>query len=230
LAQAGNCAILEGAFTSSIKPVTMLTEAEKTHIELQEKYKAEVAAKFKSPAKVNLIETLTKILQGVAIVVGIGATWYEFKKYNDEKISKVVEETRQANRDFSKMFYEKQFDYYAEAVEVTAILANEARDSDDYKTALKEYYRLYWGKLSLVEDKRVEARMVQFELLLQNYEGKPTEKERVWDAWSKTWIPLRMVDQRAMRSASLRLAHDARVHTINTWIDPLDRVNYNALQ
>ncbi len=208
----------------------MLTEAEKTHIELQEKYKAEVAAKFKSPARINLVETTTKVLQGLAIIVGIWATWHEFKKYNEEKIGKVAEETRQANRDFSKMFYEKQLEYYAEAVEVAAILANETRDNDDYKTARQKFYRLYWGKLSLVEDKRVEARMVQFELLLQNYEGKPTQQERVWDAWSKTWISLRMVDQADLQSASLRLAHDARIHTINTWIDSLDRINYNALQ
>jgi hypothetical protein len=208
----------------------MLTEAEKTHIELQEKYKAEVAAKFKSPAKINLIETTTKVLQGLAIIVGIWATWHEFKKYNEEKIGKVAEENRQANRDFSKMFYEKQLEYYAEAVESAAVLANEGPETNDYKTARQKFYRLYWGKLSLVEDKRVEARMVQFELLLQNYEGKPTKEERVWDARSKTWIPLRMVDQSDMQSASLRLAHDARIHTINTWIDSVDRANYNALQ
>lgn|GEM_PF-904122 len=208
----------------------MLTEAEKKHIELQETYKAEVAAKFKSPAKINLIETTTKVLQGLAIIVGIWATWHEFRKYNEEKISKVAEETRQANRDFSKMFYEKQLEYYAEAVEVTAMLANETAGTDDYKTARQKFYRLYWGKLSLVEDKRVEARMVQFERLLQNYEGNPTKEDRIWDARSQVWIPLRMVDQADMQSASLRLAHDARIHTINTWIDSVDRANYNALR
>ncbi|MDF2189735.1 hypothetical protein [Paraflavitalea sp. CAU 1676] len=207
----------------------MLTEAEKQHIELQEKYRAEIASKLKSPAKINLVETITKILQGLAIIVGIGATYHEFKKYNDEKIGKLAEETRQANRDFSKIFYQQQLATYAEAVEAVAILANENEQTEDYKTARKKFERLYWGRLSLVEDKRVEARMVQFRLLLLNFEGIETTKDRVWDAVDSVWIPLRNVTQSALQTASINLAHDARVHTLKTWLSPEEKVNYNDL-
>ena len=207
----------------------MLSETEKQHIELQEKYRAEIASKFKSPAKINLVETITKILQGLAIIVGIGATYHEFKKYNDEKIGKLAEETRQANRDFSKIFYQQQLATYAEAVEAVAILANENSQTEDYKTARKKFERLYWGRLSLVEDKRVEARMIQFRLLLLNYEGDTTTKDRVWSPIDSAWISLRNVTQSALQTASLNLAHDARANTLTTWLSPAEQINYNDL-
>jgi predicted DNA-binding antitoxin AbrB/MazE fold protein len=47
----------------------MLTEGEKTRIVLEEEYRTEVAKKFKS--KIDLVETIIKILQGLAIIVGI---------------------------------------------------------------------------------------------------------------------------------------------------------------
>lgn len=208
----------------------MLSEAEKQHIALQEKYRAEIASTFKSPAKINIVETITKILQGLAIIVGIGATYHEFKKYNDEKLGKLAEETRQANRDFSKIFYQQQLATYAEAVEAVAILANEKSQTEDYKTSRKKFERLYWGRLSLVEDKRVEARMIQFRLLLLNFEGYTTTEERVWSPIDSAWISLRNVTQSALQSASLKLAHDARARTLTTWLSPAEQINYNGLK
>lgn len=207
----------------------MLTEAEKTHIALQEKYRAEIAQQFSPKPKKPILESLTKVLQALAIIIGIWATYNEFRKYNQERIDMIEKEARQARRDFSRIFYTQQLEYYSEAAEVTAILANEEPGSTDYQTAQKKFYRLYWGRLSMVEDKFVEKRMVQFEQLLRCYEKRCTE-DSLWDADAERWIMAGDVSQRHLRAASLRLASDARLHTLNTWIDSSERANYNRIK
>ena len=57
----------------------MLTDEEKARIVFEEQYRNEVAQKFKSKSGIDLIETIIKILQGLAIIVGIWATYYAYK-------------------------------------------------------------------------------------------------------------------------------------------------------
>lgn len=186
----------------------MLTEEEKTRIFLEEKYRKEVSKKFKS--KIDLVETVIKILQGLAIIVGIWATWYAYQKQNEENRIQELKQREQTAREFKKSFYEKQLQYYAEAAEATATLATEKKGSEDYVKARRTFDRLFWGRLSIVEEKTVEARMVQFKKILEAYEQTETEEIK-----------------EDLKQASLQLAHDASRYTINVWVDSTDRKNYN---
>ncbi len=78
----------------------MLTKPKKCILNCRKNTSAEIAAKFKSPAKINLVETTTKVLQGLAIIVGIWATYSEFKKYNDEKKEQAAERDEADSRGF----------------------------------------------------------------------------------------------------------------------------------
>jgi hypothetical protein len=194
----------------------MLSNEEKTTIELEEKYRAEVRSTLGSKPKIDYVEKLTKILQGLAIIIGIWATYNEFRKQNEERrqqeVARVQQEKdrfEQIAKEFRKDFYEKQLEYYAEATEATATLATENKDSKDYKEARKKFYRLFWGKLSIVEDKSVEGRMMEFHELLQRYEDGDTDAD--------------------LPQASYRLARDARKYTLEVWIDSSDRKNYHIL-
>jgi uncharacterized membrane-anchored protein YhcB (DUF1043 family) len=187
---------------------TMLNEEEKTRIILEEQYRNEVKKKFKS--KIDLVETIIKILQGLAIIVGIWATYYAYQKQNKENKQREIEQQQQTAKEFRKSFYEKQFQYYAEAVEATSILATEKIESEDYIKAKKSFERLFWGRLSIVEEKTVEAAMILFNNILETYEQTPTAQIR-----------------EKLRQASLKLAHDASKYTINVWVDSTERKNYN---
>ena len=194
----------------------MLSNEEKTKITLEEKYRAEVRATLSGKPKIDLVEKLTKILQGLAIIIGIWATYNEFRKQNEEKkqqeVARVQQEKdrfEQTAKEFRKDFYEKQLEYYAEATEATATLATENKSSKDYAEARKKFYRLFWGKLSIVEDKSVEKRMVEFEELLQQAEAGDAGTD--------------------LEQASYRLARDARKYTLEVWIDSSDRKNYHTL-
>jgi len=185
----------------------MLSHEEKSRIADEEQYRREIAPKSRS--NIDLIETTTKILQGIAIIAGIWATYYAYKKQNDDKAAQEKERTLQTAREFRKSFYEKQLQYYAEAAEATATLATEATDDEDYIKARKNFYRLFWGRLSIVEDSSVEAKMVLFERLLSRYECKTDS-----------------VSQRDLQLGSLNLAHAASRYTINVWLDSTERQRY----
>lgn len=194
----------------------MLTDLEKTKIELEEKYRAEVNASLNGKPKIDLVEKVTKILQGLAIIIGIWATYNEFRKQNEAKkeqeIARVQQEKdrfEQTAKEFRKDFYQRQLEYYAEATKATATLATEKKGSPDYLEARKNFYRLYWGKLSIVEDKSVEKRMVEFEELLRQYESGDASAD--------------------LQQASYRLARDARKNTLEVWIDSSERKNYHTL-
>ena len=160
--------------------------------------------------KIDLLEKATKILQGLAIVIGIWATYNEYRRQNEARLQQEKDRFEQTAKEFRKHFYEKQLDYYAEATEATATLATEVIGSADYIQARKTFFRLFWGKLSIVEDKSVEASMVQFKNLLLKYESKEED-----------------VSQQDLQQASLKLAHDASRYTINVWIDSTEQGNYN---
>lgn len=160
--------------------------------------------------KIDLLEKATKILQGLAIVIGIWATYNEYRRQNEVRLQQERDRYEQTAKEFRKHFYEKQLDYYAEATEATATLATEELNSPDYIQARKTFFRLFWGKLSIVEDKSVEASMVQFKNLLLQYENREEG-----------------VSQQDLQQASLKLAHDASRYTINVWIDSTEQKNYN---
>ena len=160
--------------------------------------------------KIDLLEKATKILQGLAIVIGIWVTYNEYRRQNEARLQQERDRYEQTAKEFRKHFYEKQLDYYAEATEATATLATEEINSPDYLQARKTFFRLFWGKLSIVEDKSVEASMVQFKNLLLQYENREED-----------------VSQQDLQQASLKLAHDASRYTINVWIDSTEQKNYN---
>jgi hypothetical protein len=188
----------------------MLSSEEKNKIELEEQYRNEVLQKFKTKSKLDLIETFIKILQGLAIVAGIWATYYAYKKQNDDRIIQEKENNEQTAKEFRKGFYEKQFEFYAETSDAVATLATEKKSSKDYIEARQKFYRLFWGRLSIVEDKTIESKMVILQGLLSNYEKNNNE-----------------VTQSELQQASLQLAHAASKYTISVWLDSTERKNYN---
>lgn len=197
------------------QPGQMLTEEEKIKIELEEKYRFELHAQFNKKSKIDYIETIIKILQGIAIIAGIWATYTAYttqlqarQQQEQERLNQERIQLEQTALEYRKFFYQKQFEYYAEATQAAAILATEKINSPDYIKARKAFYQLFWGRLSIVEDKFVEAKMVEFSSVLKGYEkGDQTLAD--------------------IEQASLRLAHTASKYTIDVWVDSLDRKNYN---
>ncbi len=67
----------------------------------------------------------------------------------------------------TKPFLERQLKLYTDATQAAAMLAT-SKKPDELDVANKKFWSLYWGELALVEDKRVEAAMVQFGRALES--------------------------------------------------------------
>ena len=101
------------------------------------------------------------------------------------------EETRRIEA--TKPFLERQLKLYTEATQAAATLAT-SKNRQELDAATKKFWSLYWGELALVEDKRVEAAMVQF--------------GRALDAGSSC---------HELQKASLDLAHACRDSLAESW-------------
>ena len=64
-------------------------------------------------------------------------------------------------KDFRKPYWERQVSLYFEATSAAAILAS-SQNEKDLAEAEALFWRLYWGPLALVEDRRVEKAMFRF--------------------------------------------------------------------
>ncbi len=188
----------------------MLSNEEKSKIEIEERYSNEIRSQLQGKKKTDLFEKSIKIVQVLAIIIGIVFTYLEYKTYNSEKIEKEKERNAQTAKEIRMHFYKLQLDYYAEATEAAATLATEDIGTEDYQKARKRFIRLFWGRLAIVEEKTVESRMLRFKNLLDKYEKTDSQ-----------------VTKTQLEQASLKLAHDASKYTINVWVDSIERINYN---
>lgn len=113
-------------------------------------------------------------------------------------------EQRQANR---RPFLEKQLELCFQATEAAARLASEV-DVAEWEKARLVFWRLYWGALCIVEDRKVARAMVEL--------GNLVPREPV----SSPALPMRTLEQ-----LSLRLAHTMRDLILGSWqihLAPLD--------
>lgn len=113
-----------------------------------------------------------------------------------------------SRNEFLKPIREEQLKLYEEASSAAALLATTSKDSDDWKKAKVEFYRLYYGPLAMVENYHhtrtgadadeitVERAMIAFERELSR-EGGPKPG--------------------ALENLSLALAHTCRVSLGSSW-------------
>ena len=107
--------------------------------------------------------------------------------------------TQQQEQKNREPFLQKQLELCFEATEAAAVLATED-DPVVWEKARKTFWRLYWGKLSIVEDRKVESAMYEL--------GKLVPKEPL----DGPKPPLQSLEQ-----PSLRLAHATRNLILASW-------------
>jgi hypothetical protein len=116
--------------------------------------------------------------------------------------------TEQQEQKNKEQFLLKQLEMSFEASDTVAKLATET-DPVKWEEARLKFWRLYWGTLSIVEDREVEAAMVHL--------GSQVPKEPV----SQPSLPMKVLER-----PSLCLAHKARNLLLSSWeidLAPLKR-------
>ncbi|QYY33787.1 hypothetical protein K2O51_33625 (plasmid) [Cupriavidus pinatubonensis] len=106
------------------------------------------------------MEALAKVLTMVGATAAFFLGVFQFlATQNAQGETRRIEATRP--------FLDRQLKLYTEATQAAATLATSTKD-EELTSAKEKFWSLYWGELALVEDKRVEAAMVNF--------GKALEK------------------------------------------------------
>ena len=107
-----------------------------------------------STSKKESAETLIK---WVSTLVAVGGLIWGITSFLIT--SRVQSETRQLEA--RKPFLERQLTLYTEVTQNAAILAT-SNDLDAIEQARQRFWELYWGELSMVENRGVEYAMVKF--------------------------------------------------------------------
>ena len=102
-----------------------------------------------------------------------------------------------SEKQFRKPYWERQLALYFEATEAASSLAT-GDVEQQLEEAKKKFWILYWGPLALVEDREVEASMVQFAETLAKYENGTDCREE-------------------LKNRSLALAHTCRESIGKSW-------------
>ena len=77
--------------------------------------------------------------------------------------------TKEKKREFQKGFFQEQLTIFGEVLDCVSNVSLYEKDTDEYKKAVDDFKRLYWGKMCLVEDQEVESGMVKFNRKLNQY-------------------------------------------------------------
>jgi hypothetical protein len=179
--------------------------------------------KTKLPKPRSLLDKLdvpVKLIQGLAIAIGIILSLMQYYKNSQQ-------ERVEAARNYQKTFYEEQMKVYTEAVQAASIISTAIPESEQYTEARQKFFQLFWGRMSMFEDRCVEAKMVLFRKLLIKFEQKDFSILAFSDICTGTVCYYDTIDQVALKKAALSLAHQSRLYTIETWLPEAERLNYN---
>lgn len=198
----------------------MLSDDEKNKIQLEESYRNEIKKLNEKKSVYDYIDGPSKLLQAIAIAVGVGLSLLQFRANS-------ANEREEAAKDYKKAFYQTQTNVYAEAVTSTAIISTADPISESYQKGREQFYQLFWGRMSMFEDKCVEQKMIQFRKLLIKFENKDYSPITFQDLCNNKKNYYDTVTQVSLKLASLQLAHQCRVYTITRWLPPNEQANYN---
>jgi len=161
-------------------PEQSLQSAQLERMQLEnDKLRLELAALRKGKRWYHLP---TQIVPIVTALVALGGFWWGIIQYRNEQAKNRLEQKEQsdrqqvvAQREFMKPWLESQRETYSQALSAAAAVAN-AGDAKTRTQAAEDFWRLYQGKMVLVETMSVSGAMKSFGKCL-NGENVCTKEE-----------------------------------------------------
>lgn len=159
------------AITAGDTPERSLQLAQLEKVQLEnDKLKIELAERGKEKPWYHV---LTQMVPIVTALVAIAGFYWGVVQYRDQQTknriareSQSLREEETAEREFMRPWLESQREVYLQALSAAAAVAN-SDDHEKRKQATEEFWRLYQGKMILVETKSVSGAMVRFGACLE---------------------------------------------------------------
>jgi hypothetical protein len=151
-------------------PETPLQLAQLEQVRLtNEKLKLELV-ELRKPKRSHPI--LAQLIPSVTALVAVAGFLWGVAQYKEQQ--EKTQET--AEREFMKPWIESQREIYLQALSFAATVANSDKP-ENRKQATDEFWRLFQGKMILVETQRVSDAMVKFGFCLESHTCKRDKKE-----------------------------------------------------
>jgi len=103
------------------------------------------------------LKILDVVFKGITAIVVVTGVVFGFIQFQDVR----RQESVQREKELNTLLYKTQLDLYILATDATAKFS-QARTREEAETASKDFWVLYYGKLSIVEDEGVKQAMVQY--------------------------------------------------------------------
>ncbi len=153
-------------------------------------------------------QVITTIVSSFLVLSGIIITIIHFNKSQTNQL-KILEAQIEAQRkenmaqnlnSFQNSFWTKQLELYLKASTFAAELTQYPFNSSEYKRARTEFYTLFWGPMSIVEDVPVKKAMEAFSAQLLAFENGQSA-----------------ADLNTLQQKSFQLARKCRESSIKRW-------------
>jgi len=156
----------------------------------------------------RLWQIITTILSSLVVLAGLIVTIIHFNRKQHNQLTlveKQIQSQREENKElnlnnFQNSFWKKQLELYVQASSSAAELTQYEITSAKYKESRKNFYTLFWGPMSIVEDSQVKSAMEDFSSQLNKYETSTSEE-----------------DLEDLMQMSFRLARTCRESSIKRW-------------
>lgn len=154
------------------------------------------------------LELAAKFIGSVLVLAGIIVTIVHFNKSQSNQLKaleKQIQSQQKENKEmhlnnFQNSFWQQQLKFYIEASSHAAKLTQYELNSEAYLEVRNRFYTLFWGPMSIVEDKLVKEAMEDYSSYLQIYEDTKSEE-----------------DLHRLQQKSYQLAKTCRESSIKRW-------------
>ena len=110
---------------------------------------------------IQFVPLVTALVSVAGFLWGVLQYAGQQQKNRDERVAQSKRETETAERQFMEPWLKSQRDIYTEALDAAAVIAN-AQEPKDRTIAEEKFWRLFHGRMILVETKEVSGAMIRF--------------------------------------------------------------------
>ena len=165
----------------------------------------------------NRLKVLDVVFKGVSTLILVTGAIVGLLQYLDHSRLERV----QRQKDLNTLLYKTQMDLYLDATDITAKFS-QSSTSQEADTSRKEFWQLYYGKLSIVENDRVKEAMIDFGRAVKVWEGM-TNSAGSFIAPSKLVLPEAEFKDtgKTFRDLSYTLSQRCRAHLNSSFNEEL---------
>jgi hypothetical protein len=122
------------------------------------------------------LKVAAPIITVLGLLVGVWQYTHEQKEQLVRQYKLIAENDR---LEFKRRLWEKQLETYLHISNIVGKIAGGDQSEKEFKESINQFNTAYWGAMIYAEDAAVEKAMIEFNLEIQDYLNKESDKTRL---------------------------------------------------